>query len=418
MNNRSDILIIGGGAIGLCVAHYLSLGGAAVTVVDQGEMGHGSSLHNAGYVCPSHFVPLAAPGQFGQAVRWMFNPRSPLYVKPRLNRDLIAWASKFWKSSNERTMRRAMPLLSELLLEGSRLFEELSHAEGMDFHLTKQGLCMLFATGRGRIACQHEAELAHEVGIEARMVNHDDLGRMDPSVEFRAGGGVFFPGDAHLVPATLMSDLAASLERRGVTLIRNCAVKGFNRSGDAITSVVTSVGDLKSDDVVLAGGAWSPAIGRLLGLRILMQPGKGYSVTVPDPPVKPIHPYIFMERRVAVTPFQDSLRFAGTMEIAGLDTSINRPRVAAILDSIPLYFANIPRPSSVGLDPWAGLRPVSPDGLPYIGRFHQIRNLIAATGHAMLGISLSTVTGKLVAEIVRGGQASLDLALLSPNRFD
>lgn len=417
MNQHSDVLIIGGGAIGLCTAHFLLKSGAQVTVVDKGEFGHGSSLHNAGYVCPSHFVPIASPGQFAQAVKWMFNSRSPLYVKPRLDRELFAWSREFRKACSDKRMRRAMPILRDLLLESAGLIAELSRDEGMDFHLTNKGLCMLYATAPGEAGCRHEADLAHEVGITARMVSRDELGDIDPGVRLAAHGGLFFPGDSHLVPADFVKDLAASVGRRGANLLPHCDVRGFSRTGKSVSRVSTSQGDRTADEVVLAGGAWSPAIARDLGVRILMQAGKGYSVTVPRPPVKPVLPYICYERRVAVTPFSDSLRFAGTMEIAGVDLSITRRRVEAILDAIPLYFQNVPRPSLASLEPWAGLRPVSPDGLPYIGRFRDVPNLIAATGHAMLGISLSAVTGKLISEIVSGKTPSLDLTLLAPDRF-
>ncbi len=418
VDSQTDVLIVGGGAIGLCAAYYLLKAGASVTVVDKGEMGHGSSLHNAGYICPSHFVPLAAPGVFGQAVKWMFNPRSPFYVKPRVSRELIAWAWEFRRSSDEQTMRRAMPVLRDLLLDGSRLMESLSHEPGMDFHFTRQGLCMLFQSEAGRRSALHEAALADELKMEARVLNREDLQVLDPGVDFCARGGVFYPGDAHLVPATLVRDMALFLERSGATILRQCEVQTFAVNGNRVTSVVTSQGEIRAGEFVLAGGAWSPAIARHLGLRILMQPGKGYSITYRNPPVKPVHPYILVERRVAVTPFQESLRLAGTMELSGMSTSINHLRVQAILDAVPRYFRNVALTGSGEPTLWAGLRPVSPDGMPYIGRFRQYANLLAATGHAMLGISLATVTGKLVTEMIRGEKPSHDVSLLNPHRFD
>ena len=418
MSATRDILIIGGGAIGLCSAYYLSRAGATVTVLDRGEMGHGSSLHNAGYISPSHFVPLAAPGLFGQAMKWMLNGRSPFYIKPRLDKDLLAWGWRFWKSCDERVARRAMPVLRDLLSDSSRLYEDLCRTEKINVGLTKQGLCILFASDAGRRSCEHEAELAHRIGVDATLLDREGLRAIDPAVDFRACGGIYFPGDSHLVPSLLVQEIAALLERSGVRLLRNCAVRGFATSGATVTSVLTEGGELSATEFVLAGGAWTPAISGELGVRLLLQAGKGYSITVRNPPLNVSHPYIFSERRVAVTPFVDSLRFAGTMELAGLDLSITMRRVEAILDAIPLYFGNIAKPRAVDHEPWVGLRPVTPDGMPYLGRLKQFKNLLVATGHAMVGISLAPVTGKLVTEIIQNNPTSHDLSLLDPNRFD
>ncbi|MBI3579679.1 MAG: FAD-dependent oxidoreductase [Ignavibacteriales bacterium] len=418
MPSQSNILIIGGGAIGLCSAYYLARSGACVTVIDQGEMGHGSSLHNAGYVCPSHFVPLAAPGVFKQGLKWMLNPTSPLYIKPRLDFDFLAWAWCFSKACNESVMRKAMPLLRDLLLDSSRLYEALVSGEGLNVEFKKNGLTVLYYSEKGKHSVEHEAKLADEVGIEARLMDQRRLHEFDPQIEFRAHGGIYFPGDAHLVPAKLVQNLAAHLEHKGVNLVRQCKVKKIIASGDKVSEVQTDKGTFQADEFVLAGGAWSPLLVRDLGMQMHLQAGKGYSVTVKRPPVIPRIPYIFQERRVAVTPFSDSLRFAGTMELAGIDVSLNKPRIEAILNAIPLYFANVARPQSSDGELWGGLRPVTPDGLPYIGRFRKYRNLVAATGHAMLGISLATVTGKLVTEILTQQQPSHDLALLNPDRYN
>jgi len=351
-------------------------------------------------------------------LKWMFNPVSPLYIKPRLDIEFMSWVWRFARACDDRRARRAMPALCDLLLEGKRLYEELAGVEGVDFQLVKRGLVVLFNSEKGKRSCEHEVELAHEVGIAAQMLDEHGLHRLDPVVDFRARGGTYFPGDMHLVPARLVKNLVDYLERQGVQLLRNCEVKSFKVSGKRIVSIGTSNGLINANDFVLAAGAWSPVLARDLGLKMHLQAGKGYSITVNNPSVKPGFPYIFQERRVAVTPFADALRFAGTMEFAGIDVSINQRRVEAILDAIPYYFGNIPRPQSVSGEVWKGLRPVTPDGFPYLGRFTQIPNLIAATGHAMLGISLATVTGKVVSDIVQNRPADVDLTLLNPNRYD
>jgi D-amino-acid dehydrogenase len=412
-----DVVIVGGGVIGLCSAYYLAKSGVSVAVLDKGEMGHGSSLHNAGYVSPSHFIPLAAPGVFKQGLKWMLNSTSPLYIKPRVDLDLMRWGLEFARSCNEDNVRRAMPVLRDLMLESKKLYEELARADGMDFELTSHGLTLLHRSERGKAVCTHEARLADEIGIEARLVDAAGLRELDPQIEFAAGGGLFFPGDVHLVPSKLIDSLTNALGSSGVALYPNTEVVSCKMSGAGIASVGTAQGWFKASQFVLAGGAWSPKLARMFGLKMLMQAGKGYSVTVRRAGVQMRLPYIFQERRVAVTPFSDSLRFAGTMEIAGINSDINRPRVEAILDAIPFYFRNVPRPKSEESEVWGGMRPVTPDGMPYLGRFRACENLLAATGHAMLGVTLAAVTGRIVCDLVRQRPTGHDLTMLNPDRF-
>ena len=416
--NKLDVVILGGGAIGLCSAYYLWRNGASVVVVDKGEMGHGCSLHNAGYVSPSHFIPLAAPGVFTQGLKWMFRPTSPLYIKPRLNLDFLSWAWKFARACDERVANRAAPFLLQLLLDSSDLMKDLALLQGMQFDLTNRGITMLYLSERGKESLRHEHDFADKMGLDSRMVNQSQLRELDPRIEFRAAGGWHIPIDSHLVPATFVKNLSDFLVNQGVILRRFEEFKGFDTSDGRIVAVHTGQESLNADEFILATGAWSPGLVQNLGIKMYLEAGKGYSATFKNPKVKPSRPYILTERRVAVTPFSDSLRFAGTMEIAGIDLSINKPRVEAILNAIPLYFGNVERPEAKSGELWGGMRPVTPDGLPYVGRFRQYPNLIAATGHAMLGISLSAVTGKLVSEIVASKKPSHDLLLLNPNRFD
>jgi D-amino-acid dehydrogenase len=414
---KSDVIIIGGGAIGLCSAYYLQKAGAQVTVIDKGEFGHGSSLHNAGYVCPSHFIPLASPGIISQGLKWMLSPVSPFYVKPRFDKDFISWAWNFKKSCTDENVRRAMPLLRDLGNASLGLYEEFAAMKAFDFEWTPKGLLTLYRTEKGRLDCEEEARLAKEVGINARLLDKPSLQRLEPNVEMRAEGGLYFPDDCHMTPAKFVEGLTKHLESSGVRLQKNTLVSGFRVQGNRISEVITSNGNLAAEEFVLAGGSWSPTIVKELGVKLLVQAGKGYSVTIPRKQNKPAIPLIFSEARVAVTPMGDTIRFAGTMEIAGLDLSITRRRVDAILHSIPNYIGGFQESDFADAEPWAGLRPVSPDGLPYIGRVPSYPNLIAATGHAMIGISLAPITGRLVAEIATNTVPSFDLSLVDPSRF-
>ncbi len=418
MSGKPDVLIIGGGAIGLCSAYYLTTRGASVVLLDKGEIGHGSSLHNAGYVSPSHFMPLAAPGVFKQGLKWMFNPRSPLYIKPRLNLDFLRWAWRFARACDEKTAMRSAPVLLEILIDSARLFEDIARLDGMAFDLVNRGITVLCVSDKGKRTLGHEHELALHMGLKSRLLEGTQLQELEPSVEFRAKAGWFIPEDSHLEPAIFVRNMADYLARKGCVVRPRSEVTEITASGNRITGVRVGNELLEANEYVLAGGAWSPLFARRLGLKMYLEAGKGYSATFHHPKVKPMRPYILNERRVAVTPFAGSLRFAGTMEIGGLNLGLNMPRIDAILDAIPLYFGNIERPAATSGELWAGLRPVTPDGMPYVGRFRQFSNLIAATGHAMLGISLSAVTGKLVSEIANGQKPSHDLALLNPNRFD
>ena len=418
MDRTYDAVILGGGVVGLFSAYYLSQSGASVCVLDQRNMGHGSSLHNAGYVSPSHFVPLAAPGMFLRGLKWMMNPVSPLYIKPRLDFSLVSWGARFALACREKPMRRAMPVLRDLLLESRRLYELFSKEESLDFGLTGNGIAVLFNSERGRRALEHEAELSAELGIEARMLGPEDLHRQDPGVEFAARGGLYCPIDMHLEPAVLMERLIGLLGSSRVSLIPDCTVKGWERTGSSITGVITTMGVARAKSYVIASGAWTRDLLRPLGMLLPLEAGKGYSVTVPVPEVSMRIPYILQERRVAITPFANAIRFAGTMEIAGVSESISWPRVEAILDAVPQYFRNPRRPSSSEGTVWAGLRPVSPDGVPYIGRARRYTNLIVATGHAMIGLSLGPVTGRIVADLVRGERPGPDIRICDPNRYD
>lgn len=417
MKNHVDVVIIGGGAIGLCTAYYLLQRGIIPTVIDKGEMGHGSSLHNAGYISPSHFVPLAAPGIISQGLKWMLDPVSPFYVKPRFNGEFISWAWKFRKSCSHENVERAAPLLRDMSNASSSFFEEMSKVEGMRFDFVKKGLLMLFRTERGRAAQLEEAELAHKFGVGALFLEKSDVQELVPEVEIRASGGLYFPHDRHLTPAKFVADLARYLEGHGVRLMKETEVMGFVTSGGKVGAVKTAAGEIAADEFVLAGGAWSSQMTRSIGVRLPVQAGKGYSVTIHRPDRKPQIPMIFSEARVAITPMGDTMRFAGTMEIAGLDLSITQRRVEAILNSVPNYIGGFSQEDFKDGEVWAGLRPVSPDGVPFIGRFRRYPNLIAATGHAMIGITLAPVTGSIVAGIITGDRSAFDMMLLDPDRF-
>ena len=414
----SNVLIIGGGVIGLCTADYATRKGHRVTIVDRVAAGHeGCSYGNAGMVSPSHFIPLAAPGMVARGLKWMGNPESPFYIKPRLNWDLLSWGFKFWRAASSAQVARAAPLLRDLHLASRACFEELAEIPGNDFGLVKKGMLMLCKTGHALEEEAKTAEQSRELGIPAEALDAKQTADLEPNVRMDIAGSVYFPKDCHLSPNRFMAGLKQRLAKTGANFLWETDVLGWRRDGNRIRAVLTTSGDLTADEFVLCGGSWSSLIARDLPLDLPMQAGKGYSLTLPQPRQAPQICAIFTEARVAVTPIGTALRFGGTMEIAGLNEDINPVRVQGIIKSVPKYYPDFTSKDFEGIQPWRGLRPCSPDGLPYVGRARRYSNLCIATGHAMMGLSLGPITGKLVAEILSGEKPVIDIELLNPDRY-
>lgn len=420
--NQKSIAIVGGGVVGLCSAYYLRQAGHEVTVIERGAPTHDScSLGNAGLVTPSHFLPLAAPGMVMMGLKMMLNPRSPFYIRPRLDGDLMRWAWGFVRAANAAHVERAAPILRDLNLASRELYAELydrmQKESDTDFGLVKRGLLMLCKTEERLHEEAEAAELAHKLGLAAETLTAKQAAERDPNVTMDIVGAVYFPQDCHLVPQKFLAGLTRELDKSGVTWQWQTEVTGWRTEGNRIAAVQTTQGEISADEFVLAGGSWSGLTVKPLGLRLPMQAGKGYSLTLKNPPQLPSLCSICTEARVAVTPMNDTLRFAGTMEIAGINTDINPKRIEGILASIPRYFPRFSADDFKDTPAWSGLRPCSPDGLPYLGRTAKFSNLVLATGHAMMGLSLGPITGKLVSEVISGQTSSLDLTLLSPDRY-
>jgi len=412
-----SVLVVGGGIVGLCTAYYCLQRGFDVTVVERGGPDHdGCSLGNAGMVVPSHFIPLAAPGMVGLGLRMLRNPEGPFALRPRAGAEFLGWLWRFHRSANAEHVRRSAPVLRDLSLASRAAFEELA-AQLDDFGLARKGLLMLC---RSADTLHEEAEVAkaaRALGLEAEVLTPDEAARLDPALKMDVAGGVYFPQDCHLDPQRLMAGLTRALEAGGARLAWNTEVTGWRARGGRVEAAQTSKGDLTADLFVAAGGVWTAALLRGLGLRLPLLAGKGYSLTLPRPPALPSLCSILIEARVAVTPMGGALRFAGTMELGGADRSVNRRRVDGMVRSISAYFPEIGPERFRDVPVWSGLRPCSPDGLPYLGRSARYKNLVVAAGHAMLGVSLAPATGMLAAQLLAGEAPAIDLRLLRPERF-
>lgn len=413
------MLIIGGGIIGFSIAHYCSRKGHRVTLVERsGPRRDGCSFVNAGMIVPSHFVPLASPGATWLGLKSMWSPESPLYVKPRCSAELLDWGWKFHRASTQAHVDRAAPVLRDLHLASRDCYREWSALWNNEFDFTERGLLMLCHTEEGLEEEAETAEHARRLGIDAEVLTPSATAKLEPNLRVAIAGSVYFPGDCHLAPERLMSLLAREVERAGVQVSYDTGVTGWRLARDRIEGVHTDCGtELEADEYVVCAGVWSQQVVRDLGIRIPMQAGKGYNLTVESAPSLPRLCAILCEARVAMTPMGGALRFAGTMELAGLDEHIDQARVRGIVDSIARYFPDIAPATLLEVPARSGLRPCSPDGLPYVGRVSRFTNLSVATGHAMMGVSLGPITGKLMAEILSGEAPSCSVEGLRPDRY-
>jgi D-amino-acid dehydrogenase len=412
-----EVIIIGGGIIGLSSAFYLQDAGYKVTVLDTTDMQQGCSYGNAGYICPSHFVPLATPGIIKQGLKWMLNAKSPFYVQPRLSGELISWGLKFMKSATKAHVERSAIPLRDIALLSKQLYESWAQLPGMDFAYEPKGMLELFKTAENAHHAEDTLKDALALGLDTRLLNKTELQAMEPNAEIDAQGALYFAGDAQLYPNKLMQCLLNWLQQKGVRLIGNQEVTGFITEGKTLKGVKTATQQYPADHVVLAAGVWSSAVAKQLNLRLPMVGGRGYSVTYEDAPYKVHHSIILSEARVAISPMDgNKVRFGGTMEITGVNAPPRMQRVQGILESVKRYFPayDIPMPAADKV--WYGYRPCSADGLPYIGNVQPYTNLTIATGHSMLGISLGAGTGKLVSELVQGVPASMDITPFHPQR--
>lgn len=410
------VAIIGGGVIGLSTAYFCAERGHDVTVIDgRDEAIGGSTAGNAGMIVPSHFIPLAAPGMVKLGLKWMWNPESPFYIKPRLNAELLGWGWKFWRAANAKQVARAAPALRDLHMASRSLFETL--AERQEFGLVKKGLLMLCQSQHTLDDEGKMAETARQLGVPAEVLDAKATARLDPGARMDIVGAVYFPKDCHLAPDRFLQALRMELQKLGSKIMWNSPVNRINRKGGRITTLETAKGEIRADEFVLCGGSWSSEIARELGLGIPLQAGKGYSVTVSNPRQLPEICSILTEARVAVTPIGRSLRFGGTMEIAGLNEEVSERRVRGIINAAVRYYPEFRVEDFAGLQPWRGLRPCSPDGMPYLGRTKRWSNFSVATGHGMMGLSLAPITGRLMSEIITGEAPSIDVSLLDPDRY-
>ena len=418
-DGQADIVIIGGGVIGLACGLALREAGRDVVVLEAGTAGCGSSHGNCGTITPSHALPLAAPGTIGRALRWMLTPDAPLYLRPRFDPLLWSWLGRFAARCNRRDWLRGATAKLALLEASRRAMPEWLGRHRIECEFLPSGTLHVFRDARALDDFDAELRELAGIGIDSEHISAGQLLRDEPALREGAIGAVRFPGDASLRPDRYVAGLARALREAGGRIVEHCPVARLDPATGSV-DVATGAGTWHARDVLVATGAWSPRLAHALSpalgaLRRAMQPGKGYSMTYARPVIAPRSPLVLHERSVCVTTWEDGYRLGSTMEFSGFDDTLNRRRLDALERGAREYLREPLGP--VKREEWFGWRPMTSDDLPIIGRVPGTRNLWVATGHGMLGVSMSVATATLVADLVAGRSPSIDPAPFRLERF-
>ncbi|MCD9615685.1 NAD(P)/FAD-dependent oxidoreductase [Chryseobacterium gleum] len=417
--NKGKALIIGAGIAGLSSAYYLLQKGWQVEILEQNDLTNNCSYGNAGMIVPSHFTPLAAPGVVAQGIRWMFDSKSPFYVRPSLNSNLISWGLKFLKHSNQKHVDYSATAIRDLNLASSRLYNEIAKKDEFDFELNQNGILMLYKTEK---VAEEEIELAHKavsMGLPVDILDKKEIQELEPNVRLDVTGGVNYKCDGHMNPMKLMKQMISYLKSNGAIFHTHHQVTGFETSGSHIKAVIANSQKFTADQFVMTGGSFLPELAQKAGIKIRLMPGKGYSFmhTLENPVNTLDHAALLLEARVAVTPMNGQIRFGGTMELASHQDTINMKRVEGIVRSIPQYLPDFQMEKPKESEIWFGYRPCAPDGLPYLGQSSQLKNLIIAGGGGMMGLSLGPIFGKTVSELANDQKPTVEIKIFNPERF-
>lgn len=413
-NKEVDILIVGAGIIGSSIGAELARRGAKVCVIDKGTVGKGCSYGNAGWMTPCFAMPLPMPGMLLKSMKWLMDPQSPLYIKPSLSWDLASWMIEFLKAMNETQARRAVDCLVVLSQKSLEEYEKLGK-KYPETRFEQKGLLMVSRTEAGVASAVEELNYVKDLGVPGKVLNGDEILAMEPALKGPMLGGVYFNQEAMAEPFQVVQALANEIRTHGGEILENTELHDFVMAGNKVEKVLTSQGEIRAKQVIMATGSWSKSMAKMMRLRVPILGGKGYAMIVPPLEKQPQYPMMLVEKKIAITPRQNSLRVAGTLELVDQDFSITQKRVENIKRGAR-EFLHLPEDLQVQ-ELWAGLRPCTPDGVPLIGRHKQISNLVLAVGHQMLGLQSGTGTGLLVADIVEGKTPFVDMGVLDPNRF-
>jgi len=414
MAERDEILVIGGGAVGVCCAYELARAGRSVRLIERGELCAGCSAGNAGLVPTSVCGPIAEPGVIGKAMRWLRDPEGPLRIKVRADPKLVRWLWLFRRACNEHTWRRSLIYTRDLMRASQKLFAERAAESDFDYH--QNGILVFYRTAETLEKGAAAARVLAGMDIRSEVLDAGVVRQRDPRATNQVAGAIYFPEDAHLDPPPFVEAMGRLAEKRGARIQTKTEVLALQVSGDKVSAVETTAGTFTAERIVLAAGSWSPRLADRLGLPLLIEPAKGYSLTLAGGANGCTHPVRLSDARMVVTPMSGNLRVTAKLDLVGLNLDLDERRVRNLPQLAGEYLRF--KGDFSGATRWCGLRPLTPDGLPLLGPHPRAKNLILATGHGILGLGLAPITGRLIAQLIAGEQPAFDLELMRPDRFE
>lgn len=414
-NRLVDVLVIGGGVIGVACARELALRGASVTVLERDRIGHSCSYGNAGWLTPSQATALANPSMLFKSFRWMLDPESPLYIQPRLDPPYLRWLIEFLLASRRSRFEPATMALVALCKASVDMWEALAARDPAFRSFERRGLLAVYEHQSSIDAAVAANELMARAGVRVERWSAEQVRAQEPAVIGPTVGGYFFPDDAQCEPYEAVRVLADEATAAGVRFVEGAEVFDVGNTAHGRREVKSTAGVFSAEQLVVATGSWSEQMGRMLGLRLPVIGAKGYSLLLPKADPHPSRSIYLIERKVAVNPHHDALRIAGTLELVRNDFSINTRRVDVILRGARAMLRVSPEPAARSV--WRGLRPCTPDGMPVIGRARGYGDVWIATGHQMAGLKTAPATGQLLAQLMSGETPRFDPAPFRADRF-